>query len=111
VIHKNPQHLALIAAATSIIGEPTQAAHLAATLRALGHPIRLKIIARLALSACQVAKLAEELTTPQPLISQQLRILRTAGLVTVVRSRNTAIYEIKEPALRDLLRCFSRCGA
>ena len=46
---------------------------------------------------------------PQPIISQQLRILRSNGLVAATRENGFAVYRLEEPALRDLVGCMEKC--
>jgi len=57
----------------------------------------------------QAAVLAERLAAPQPIVSQQLRILRTRGLVTAIRENGFARYRLAEPALRELVGCMEKC--
>src|SRR4029453_12518015 len=49
--------------------------------RALGDPLRWRIVELLASEQLCVAHLAEELQTAQPLVSHHLKVLREAGLV------------------------------
>lgn len=53
-----------------------------ATFSALADPTRRAILARLALGEATVMELAEPFEMTQPAISQHLKILETAGLVT-----------------------------
>ena len=57
----------------------------AEVLKALGHPIRIRIIALLCEGECTVGAMAEALGATQPVVSQQLRILRLRDLVSVTR--------------------------
>ncbi len=54
---------------------------LASTLRALGHPLRLRILEILEREECCVCHLTTVLRQRQPYVSQQLMRLRQAGLV------------------------------
>jgi hypothetical protein len=63
-------------------GRP-RAAHLAEVLRALAHPVRLDIIAMLAVEERNVGSLASQLKVKPAIVSQQLRILRSNRLVKV----------------------------
>jgi ArsR family transcriptional regulator len=86
-------------------------------LKALGHPVRLGIALRLAAEpetcACDFAEL---FGVSQPTVSQHLRVLREAGLVTTrrhgtqicysldvggVRAVQAALAELATPALRS----------
>ena len=58
-----------------------------ALARALGDPLRWRIIELLATEQLCVAHLAEELETAQPLVSHHLKVLRQAGLIEPDRYR------------------------
>ncbi len=79
----------------------------ATLLKALGHPLRLRIIERLADAPEHVGALAAELDAPQTIVSQQLRILRMHGLVAATRQHGQAVYRLIEPCLPSLLRCIA----
>jgi len=87
-----------------------RAQQLAEMLKALAHPIRLRIIALLCLGREHVTGLSERLELPQAIISQQLRILRMKGLVLVERSGGFAYYRLGEPQLESLVRCMEGCS-
>lgn len=64
-------------------------------LKALAHPLRLRIVDRLGqLGPASVSALAAELDKPLPELSNQLGRLRGAGLVTVRRDGRHATYEL-----------------
>ncbi len=86
-----------------------RAEHLAEVLRAVAHPVRLRLVASLCRGEEHVNALAERLDTPQPIVSQQLRILRSHRLVEVTRQDGFAWYRLAEPALRDLVCCMEKC--
>ncbi len=86
-----------------------RAAHLAEVLKAVAHPLRLRIIALLCQGEEHVNALADRLAAPQPVVSQQLRILRSNGLVAATRQDGFARYRLLEPALRELVCCMERC--
>jgi arsenate reductase (thioredoxin) len=67
--------------------------------RALGDPLRWRIVELLAGEQLCVAHLAEELATAQPLVSHHLKVLRTAGLVTCDRYRYWTYYRLRPGAL------------
>ncbi len=78
-------------------------------LKAVAHPLRLQIVARLCDTELHVGALATELNAPQSAISQQLRILRMSGLVNSRREDGFAFYQLSEPRLTGLLRCVTGC--
>jgi DNA-binding transcriptional ArsR family regulator len=86
-----------------------RAIRLAEILRAVAHPLRLRIIALLCHEAINVGTLATRLSAAQPIVSQHLRILRMSRLVDVTRGGGEARYRLAEPALRDLIRCMEVC--
>ena len=90
--------------------EATQAEHLAELLKALGHPVRLRIVAILSGGDRCVGELADLLGVRQATASQQLRILRMSGLVRVTRRGGYSHYCLAEPRLIDLVGCLRGCS-
>jgi protein-tyrosine-phosphatase/DNA-binding transcriptional ArsR family regulator len=70
--------------------------------RALGDPLRWRIIELLASEQLCVAHLAEELQTAQPLVSHHLKVLRQAGLIEPDRYRYWTYYRLRPSALVHL---------
>jgi ArsR family transcriptional regulator len=90
-------------------GVAARAAQIAEVLKAVAHPLRLRIVATLCAGEEHVGALAERLAVPQPIVSQQLRILRSHGLVAATRAHGFARYRLAEPALRELVCCMEKC--
>src|SRR4029450_5818603 len=67
--------------------------------RALGDPLRWRIVELLATEQLCVAHLAEELATAQPLVSHHLKVLREAGLIARDRYRYWTYYRLRPTAL------------
>lgn len=86
-----------------------RAAHCAEILKAVAHPLRLRIVAILARGETHVTALARRLGAGQAIVSQQLRILRSHRLVGATRVNGFATYRLLEPSLRDLVACVDRC--
>jgi len=64
-------------------------------LKALGHPLRLRVIDRLGhLGPAPVSALGAELGAPLPELSNHLERLRDAGLVTARRDGRQSVYEL-----------------
>jgi ArsR family transcriptional regulator len=82
----------------------------AEVLKALAHPLRLRIVALLCEGETHVNDLAERLEVKQAIVSQQLRILRMRRLVDVARRNGFAVYRLAEPQLPELLRCMDGCS-
>jgi DNA-binding transcriptional ArsR family regulator len=78
-------------------------------LKAIAHPVRLRIIAILSEGDEHVNGLAERLGVQQSITSQQLRILRMRRLVESVRENGFARYRLAEPHLRQMIQCMDSC--
>jgi DNA-binding transcriptional ArsR family regulator len=86
------------------------AAQRAEILRALGNPVRLRIVALLSgAGETTVGALAEALALPQSSISRQLSWLRLNALVDVRREGSFSYYSIAMPQLTTLLGCLENC--
>ena len=70
---------------------------------ALGDPTRRTIFARLAEQPRAVGELASELPVSRPAVSQQLKVLKEAGLVVDRPAGNRRIYQL-DPAGLSALR-------
>ena len=93
-----------------ISADAARADHVADVLKAVAHPLRLRIVAVLCEGEENVTALAEKVEASQAIVSQQLRILRSRGLVAASRQGGFATYRIVEQNLRGLVRCMERCG-
>ena len=71
--------------------------------RALGHPARVRALEVLAEGERSVGELAGEVGLEASHLSQQLGILRRAGLVTTRKEASTVFYAIRDPQLIELL--------
>ena len=69
---------------------------------AIAHPARRAILDRLRLGEQPVLALAEPFDMTLPAVSQQLRILRHAGLVTERRVGRQRVYRLNHEPLRDI---------
>lgn len=92
-----------------ILDNRERAVVLAEMLKAIAHPLRLSLLALLRGGEQTVSDMARELETPQATVSQQLRILRMAGLVAADRRDGFAHYSLSEPRVVDLLQCMEGC--
>ena len=67
----------------------------AGILKAIAHPVRLKIVCGLSKKdMCSVGKIAECLSIPQPTVSQHLNILKNAGIVSGYRKGTQVCYKL-----------------
>ena len=87
-----------------------KAEKMAEIMKAIAHPLRFRIVAILCNQDERVTEISKELEVKQALISQQLRILRMAGLVEVNKLEGASRYTLKEPKLKDLVRCVAECS-
>lgn len=71
--------------------------------RALSHPVRLRILDILARQEACVCHLTAILRQRQPYVSQQLAILREAGLVADRRDGTLIYYRLADGALMTVL--------
>jgi DNA-binding transcriptional ArsR family regulator len=80
-----------------------------ALLKELSDPLRLRVIDRLGHGGpATVSRLAAELDASLPQLSNHLRRLRGARLVTVERSGRHAVYALADPGLEALLPLLDR---
>lgn len=75
----------------------------AAIFRLLSHPVRLCILDELRSGEACVCHLQTILGRPQAYVSQQLRVLRDADVVTVEKDGLNVYYRIADGVIRDLL--------
>jgi DNA-binding transcriptional ArsR family regulator len=71
-------------------------------LAALGDPRRGAILRQLARGPCSVAELARELPISRPAVSQHLRVLNLAGLVSFRRAGRAHYYQLDMRGLAAL---------
>ncbi len=84
--------------------------HPAETLKILGHPLRLQIVAVLCGGSTHVSGLIERLGVRQSTISQHLRLLRMNGVVEGTRVNGYMVYRLIQPRIPELLRCIVGCS-
>ncbi|OFZ22231.1 MAG: hypothetical protein A2X94_01880 [Bdellovibrionales bacterium GWB1_55_8] len=89
----------------------SHSAHVAEILKAVAHPLRIRIVALLCQKEEHVNGLADKLGVNQAIVSQQLQILRMRRLVGATRVGGFAHYRILEPQLRNLMKCMENCSA
>jgi ArsR family transcriptional regulator len=71
--------------------------------RTLGHPVRIRVLELLQDGPKVVRELLEDLEIESSSLSQQLAVLRRAGLVTSSRKGNAVIYQLSTPDIAQLL--------
>jgi len=87
----------------SPVADPAADEELAVFAKALGHPVRVRILRMLASKDARMCShIVDELPLAQSTVSEHLRILRTAGLVQVNEAGPRAGYCIVPSALKRL---------
>jgi DNA-binding transcriptional ArsR family regulator len=71
--------------------------------RALGHPIRIRILDSLRAGEKSVNELSQLLQIEPANVSQQLAVLRSRNIVVGRKSGSNVIYSVSDPALFRLL--------
>jgi ArsR family transcriptional regulator len=71
--------------------------------RALAHPTRIRMLEILVRGARTVQELQEELALGQPIVSQQLAVLRHQGIVSAQKEGLSARYALRDPLVCTLL--------
>lgn len=72
--------------------------------KALAHPVRIRILELLVRGEHSVQQIQNALGIDQPMVSQQLGVLRTKNIVEVRKEGTTVHYAVRDPLLGDLLR-------
>jgi DNA-binding transcriptional ArsR family regulator len=71
--------------------------------RTLGHPVRIRVLELLQDGPKQVRDLLADIGVEASSLSQQLAVLRRAGLVTSSREGSLVVYALSTPDVADLL--------
>lgn len=71
--------------------------------RALAHPVRIRILEILAGGSRTVQKLQEALALDQPIVSQQLGVLRAHDIVWAQKEGASVRYAVRDPLVGELL--------
>ena len=71
--------------------------------RALAHPTRIRILEILVRGGQTVQELQEALRLDQPIVSQQLAVLRNHGIVSAQKEGLSVRYAVRDPLVGELL--------
>lgn len=93
----------------SLKNTQSRAEHVAQIVKAIAHPVRLRILAILCEGARNVTTLSVRLEIAQSLISQHLRVMRSEGLVTSERRGSRVYYALARERLKSLIRHLDDC--
>jgi len=77
-------------------------------LKALGHPVRLQIVAGLIKDECNVSQIQKILRLPQSTISQHLKILKSAGIIEGRREGTKTCYRVIDVRVRMIVEIIKR---
>lgn len=69
----------------------------------MAHPVRIKILEILVRGGRTVQELQEALELDQPIVSQQLAVLRNQNIVTAQKEGLSVRYALRDPTVGDLL--------
>jgi DNA-binding transcriptional ArsR family regulator len=75
----------------------------AAFFKALAHPVRIRILEILVKGEKNVQELQEALGVEQPVVSQQLAVLRTSNIVAGRKEGVSVRYSVRDPLIGELL--------
>lgn len=71
--------------------------------KALGHPVRLQIVAGLLKKECNVKKMCEGLNLHQATVSRHLAILKAAKVVEGVRKGSEICYHLVDKKIEQIV--------
>jgi ArsR family transcriptional regulator len=76
--------------------------------KALAHPTRIRVLEELTAGPRSVGELQPSVGVELPNLSQQLAVLRHAGVVTARREGSSVIYALRDPEVAELLAVAKR---
>jgi len=82
--------------------------YLEKSFEALGDPTRLAIFQRIANRPHSVGEIAGHLPVSRPAVSQHLRVLKLAGLVSDVKQGTRRVYQVKPEGIEALRKYFEQ---
>jgi ArsR family transcriptional regulator len=88
---------------TPLIARDADIARAALYLKAMSHPLRLKILCTLGNERVSVQDIVDQVGTTQSNISQHLGILRDKGILACQKDANRVFYYIEQPSTLRLI--------
>ena len=73
-------------------------------LKALGHPVRLRMVEGLMKNECNVNKMMDVLNIPQSTASQHLGTLKNKGIVVARKDGVRTCYKVVDQRVREIIR-------
>lgn len=80
-------------------------AEAAECLKALAHPVRLRMVQLLLEGRYTVGELAEDCGIPDNVASENLRLMQRCGFLASERDGRRVYYTVAEPHLKKLMAC------
>jgi len=77
-------------------------------LKALGHPVRLKIVHGLLRHECNVSEIVKELGLPQSTVSQHLGILRNRGIIAPTKKGVISCYHVIDKRVEKVVKVLEK---
>jgi len=77
-------------------------------LKAMGHPLRLKILCVIGDSELPVMNIVEQVGTTQSNVSQHIDILREKGIIVSRRDGSRILCKIRDPELLNLMSAMQK---
>lgn len=77
-------------------------------LKALGHPVRLRMVEGLLNHECNVNKIAGVLKLPQSTVSQHLSILKSRGIVQMRKDGVKTCYRVVDARVSGLMKVLKK---
>mgnify|MGYP001766559919 CR=1 FL=1 len=75
----------------------------AVVLKAIGHIVRLKLLLAIEMKKCIVKGLVDCVEEDQPIVSQQLAVLKKNKIIEGVKKGNTIYYKIIDPTVKQII--------
>ena len=72
-------------------------------LKAIAHPVRLKIVKGLSKAECNVNKMVKALALPQSTVSQHLSILKNKGIIISRKEGIRTCYYVQNPIIKKII--------
>ncbi|MEX2093549.1 MAG: metalloregulator ArsR/SmtB family transcription factor [Pirellulales bacterium] len=80
-------------------------AEAAECLKALAHPVRLRMVQLLLQGKYTVGELAADCAIPDNVASENLRLMQRCGFLASERDGRRVFYRVAEPHLKNIMAC------
>ena len=85
-----------------------EADHVSEILKLMAHPLRMRVLCKLAQGECSVGELIDFSGAPQPTVSQVLLKMKAEGLLAARREGRFIYYRIQDARVGKLVRSLKR---